>query len=151
MGGPACSPSALEDAYAATSAPLKAATGCPLIPIGSLAVGAVRHRALLFKLLCDGLNIRARLQRRPQGQQAHGGAGSGAGEVVEVVVAVNGGEWLVDLLACPGALAAAPAANGGAAAGVHPPAQQHYQQHGERARPGAGAWQLLHAGVCSAV
>lgn len=34
-----------------------------VIPLGNLKYGAARHRALLFKLLADSLNIRCQLRR----------------------------------------------------------------------------------------
>ena len=62
MGG-ASSYESLSAAYAAFQGQLKDGLQSRILPIGSLAVGLPRHRALLFKTLADACELPCRLLR----------------------------------------------------------------------------------------
>ncbi len=64
MGGPVASSRAAQEAWQAASKAVKAQRcGSVIVPIGQLAFGLSRHRALLFKTLCDELELPCRLLR----------------------------------------------------------------------------------------
>jgi hypothetical protein len=96
LGGPAETRAQLGERYAAGVAPLKATARSPVIAIGALPTGDLRHRALLFKALAPGVGVRCRLLR--------GERWTGSEDGAVCAVSVEGREWVVDLVKEPGAL-----------------------------------------------
>ncbi|XP_022923956.1 probable serine/threonine-protein kinase SIS8 isoform X1 [Cucurbita moschata] len=97
MGGPVGDPEKMLIKWRNLSYSLKATLGSMVLPLGSLTVGLARHRALLFKLLADGVGIPCRLVKGPQY--------TGSDDVAMNFVKIDDGrEYIVDLMADPGAL-----------------------------------------------
>ncbi|KAL1356862.1 hypothetical protein HN51_008843 [Arachis hypogaea] len=97
MGGPVGDPESMTRAWKSLSYSLKATLGSMVLPLGSLTIGLARHRALLFKVLADGLGIPCRLVK---GQQY-----TGSDDVAINFVKIDDGrEYIVDLMADPGTL-----------------------------------------------
>lgn len=97
MGGPVGDPEKMLRKWRNLSYGLKATLGSMVLPLGSLTVGLARHRALLFKLLADGVGIPCRLVKGPQY--------TGSDDVAMNFVKIDDGrEYIVDLMADPGAL-----------------------------------------------
>jgi hypothetical protein len=96
LGGPADTRAQLGERYSAGVAALKATARSPVIAIGALPTGDLRHRALLFKALAPGVGVRCRLLR--------GERWTGSEDGAAVAVCVEGKEWVVDLVKEPGAL-----------------------------------------------
>ncbi len=104
MGGVAASEDALRRSYRAATAQLTQTCRSPIMPLGALALGTARHRALLFKVLGDALGVSVRVLR---------GAAAGAGssgmadeDAAAAFVKVDGRQYQIDLLAEPGKLTA---------------------------------------------
>lgn len=53
MGGPVGDPESMTKAWRSLSSNLKSTLGSMVLPLGSLTMGLARHRALLFKVLCN--------------------------------------------------------------------------------------------------
>ncbi|CAN6280009.1 unnamed protein product [Urochloa humidicola] len=68
-----------------------------IVPLGQLKIGLARHRALLFKVLADGLDVPCRLLKGRQ----YTGSDDGA---LNIVKFKDGREFIVDLVADPGTL-----------------------------------------------
>ncbi|XP_075516801.1 putative serine/threonine-protein kinase SIS8 [Primulina tabacum] len=96
MGGPVSDPEKMLTAWRNHSYSLKANQGSMVIPLGSLTIGLARHRALLFKVLTDSLDIPCCLVK---GQEF-----TGSDEVAMNIVKIGGREYIVDLMADPGTL-----------------------------------------------
>ncbi|XP_057770494.1 probable serine/threonine-protein kinase SIS8 isoform X2 [Salvia miltiorrhiza] len=97
MGGPVGDPDSMLVAWRNLSHTLKAKHGSMVLPIGSLTIGLARHRALLFKVLADFFGIPCRLVK--------GAQFTGSDDVAVNFVKIDGGrEYIVDLMADPGAL-----------------------------------------------
>ncbi|XP_022955087.1 probable serine/threonine-protein kinase SIS8 [Cucurbita moschata] len=97
MGGPVGDPEKMLRKWRNLSYSLKATLGSMVFPLGSLTVGMARHRALLFKLLADGVDIPCRLVKGPQY--------TGSDDVAMNFVKIDDGrEYIVDLMADPGTL-----------------------------------------------
>ncbi|XP_019436718.1 PREDICTED: serine/threonine-protein kinase EDR1-like isoform X2 [Lupinus angustifolius] len=97
MGGPVGDPESMKRAWKSLSYSLKATLGSMVLPLGSLTIGLARHRALLFKVLADSLGIPCRLVK---GQQY-----TGSEDVAINFVKIDDGrEYIIDLMADPGAL-----------------------------------------------
>ncbi|MQL93715.1 hypothetical protein Taro_026372 [Colocasia esculenta] len=67
-----------------------------LLPIGGIRIGLSRHRALLFKVLADHVNIPCKLVK--------GSHYTGGDHDAVNMIKLNNGEFLVDLMAAPGTL-----------------------------------------------
>jgi hypothetical protein len=78
---------------------LMCAGGSPLVKLGDVSKGVCRHRALLFKLLCDELGIGCLLVR---GNFRGAEAGDGGGHAWNVVSLYNGERRVVDVMHAPG-------------------------------------------------
>ncbi|CAL9781909.1 unnamed protein product [Musa acuminata subsp. burmannicoides] len=63
MGGTAFSEEDLLRRWKECSEALKATSGSVVLPIGKLSVGLCRHRALLFKMLADTINLPCRVAK----------------------------------------------------------------------------------------
>lgn len=97
MGGPVADPENMLRAWQSLGYSLKSTLGSMVLPLGSLTIGMARHRALLFKVLADGVGIRCRLVK---GQQY-----TGSDDVaINFVKLDDGREYIVDLMADPGTL-----------------------------------------------
>ncbi|KAJ0984482.1 hypothetical protein J5N97_002838 [Dioscorea zingiberensis] len=97
MGGPVCDPDSLFVSWTKLSNFLRASSGNMVLSLGQLTIGLARHRALLFKVLADGVRIPCQLLK---GQQ-YTGSEDGA---VNIVKFSDGREYIVDLMATPGTL-----------------------------------------------
>ncbi|CAL0323935.1 unnamed protein product [Lupinus luteus] len=97
MGGPVGDPESMERAWRSLTYSLKATLGSMVLPLGSLTIGLARHRALLFKVLADSLGIPCRLVKGLQY--------TGSEDVAINFVKIDDGrEYMIDLMADPGAL-----------------------------------------------
>ncbi|XP_052732379.1 probable serine/threonine-protein kinase SIS8 isoform X2 [Vigna angularis] len=97
MGGSVKDPESMSRAWRSLSYSLKATLGSMVLPLGSLTIGLARHRALLFKVLADSLGIPCRLVKGLQYM--------GSDDVAMNFVKIDDGrEYIVDLMAAPGAL-----------------------------------------------
>ncbi|CAL4885329.1 unnamed protein product [Urochloa decumbens] len=76
---------------------LRSGIGSVVVPLGQLKIGLARHRALLFKVLADGLDVPCRLLKGRQ----YTGSDDGA---LNIVKFKDGREFIVDLVADPGTL-----------------------------------------------
>ncbi|XP_039144213.1 probable serine/threonine-protein kinase SIS8 isoform X1 [Dioscorea cayenensis subsp. rotundata] len=97
MGGTVCDPDSLLVLWMKLSNFLRARTGNMVLPLGHLSVGLARHRALLFKVLADGVGIPCQLLKGQQFTGSEDGA-------VNIVKFSDGKEYIVDLMAAPGTL-----------------------------------------------
>ncbi|EOA34207.1 hypothetical protein CARUB_v10021716mg [Capsella rubella] len=103
MGGPVVHPDSMLRAWKGLSYSLKATLGSMVLPLGSLTIGLARHRALLFKVLCDTVGVPCRIVK---GQQY-----TGSEDVaMNFIKADDGREYIVDLMGDPGTLIPADAA-----------------------------------------
>lgn len=75
---------------------LRCASRSVVVPLCTLSSGTSRHRALLFKLLCDACKIKCKLVRA----SVLGGPDSMAACAVQI----DGGERYVDIIYAPGKL-----------------------------------------------
>ncbi|KAF5198725.1 Serine/threonine-protein kinase EDR1 [Thalictrum thalictroides] len=97
MGGPVGNPESMLKAWRDLSNSLRATLNSMVLPLGYLTIGLARHRALLFKVLADSVDIPCRLMK---GRQY-----TGSEDVAMNIVRVdNGREYIVDLMAAPGTL-----------------------------------------------
>ncbi|RDX89886.1 putative serine/threonine-protein kinase SIS8, partial [Mucuna pruriens] len=97
MGGPIGDPESMRRAWRSLSYSLKATLGSLILPLGSLTIGLARHRALLFKVLADSLDIPCRLVKGLQY--------TGSDDVAINFIKIDDGrEYIVDLMADPGTL-----------------------------------------------
>ncbi|XP_059303398.1 probable serine/threonine-protein kinase SIS8 isoform X2 [Lycium ferocissimum] len=97
MGGPVGDPDSMLIAWRSLSYNLKATFGSMVLPLGSLTIGLARHRALLFKVLADSVELPCRLVK--------GKEYTGSDEVaINYVKFEDGREYIVDLMAAPGTL-----------------------------------------------
>jgi hypothetical protein len=96
MGGSLDSQPTAAEQWCAMINRLKVQTASVVVPIGLLAMGAARHRALLFKILADELRMPCRILK---GRRLPGNESDNAG----VVVTCSNRELYIDLLARPGA------------------------------------------------
>lgn len=96
LGGPAKSDSELRDLWVGERLRLRKKYKSIAFPIGSLEFGLIRHRALLFKVVADAIEIPSRLLR---GKYLMGGDND---DVSGIVVLCSGREFIVDLMENPG-------------------------------------------------
>ncbi|XP_059643177.1 probable serine/threonine-protein kinase SIS8 isoform X2 [Cornus florida] len=97
MGGPVGDPYSMLKEWTDLSYSLKTTRGSMVLPLGSLTIGLPRHRALLFKVLADSVNIPCRLVK---GHQY-----TGSNDVAMNFVKLDDGrEYIIDLMADPGTL-----------------------------------------------
>ncbi|XP_010498195.1 PREDICTED: serine/threonine-protein kinase EDR1-like [Camelina sativa] len=103
MGGPVVEPDSTLRAWWSLSYSLKATLRSMVLPLGSLTIGLARHRALLFKVLCDSVGVPCRIVK---GQQY-----TGSDDVaMNSIKTDDGREYIVDLMGDPGTLIPADAA-----------------------------------------
>ncbi|KAL6911470.1 hypothetical protein ACP4OV_000275 [Aristida adscensionis] len=97
MGGLVSDPESMSVKYQSMISSLGTSIGSVVVPLGQLKIGLARHRALLFKVLADGLDVPCRLLKGRQ----HTGSDDGA---LNIVKFKDGREFIVDLMADPGTL-----------------------------------------------
>uniref|UniRef100_A0ACD5ZRE8 Uncharacterized protein n=1 Tax=Avena sativa TaxID=4498 RepID=A0ACD5ZRE8_AVESA len=97
MGGPVFDPENMLLKYRNMSSLLRASIRSAVMPLGRLTLGLARHRALLFKVLADNLDVPCRLVKGRQ----HTGSDDGALNIVKLN---DGREYIVDLMSDPGTL-----------------------------------------------
>ncbi|XP_062222042.1 probable serine/threonine-protein kinase SIS8 isoform X2 [Phragmites australis] len=97
MGGLVFDPESMLVKYKSMISSLRTSTGSVVVPLGLLKIGLARHRALLFKVLADSLNVPCRLLKGRQ----YTGSDDGA---LNIVKFNDGREFIVDLVADPGTL-----------------------------------------------
>ncbi|XP_077230484.1 putative serine/threonine-protein kinase SIS8 isoform X2 [Tasmannia lanceolata] len=103
MGGPVGDPDNMLKVWRNLSNRLRASIGSMVLPLGQLKIGLARHRALLFKVLADSVDVPCQLVK---GKQY-----TGSDDVAMNFVKVDDGrEYIVDLMADPGTLIPADAA-----------------------------------------
>lgn len=96
LGGPCSNEPALIDHYVAATAPLKHNKRSVVMDIGTLQLGASRHRALLFKALADAMGLPSAITKR---FSETGVEGAGL-----VYVQLPAAQYEVDVMAAPGTL-----------------------------------------------
>ncbi|CAM0913566.1 unnamed protein product [Alopecurus aequalis] len=97
MGGPVFNPENVLLKYETMSTSLRASIRSAVMPLGRLSIGLARHRALLFKVLADNLDVPCRLVKGRQ----YTGSDDGALNIVKLN---DGREYIVDLMSDPGTL-----------------------------------------------
>lgn len=98
MGGPVKDANEMLTKWLEKSTELRTSLQTSLLPIGCIKIGLSRHRALLFKILADSVGIPCKLVK---GSNYTGGDDDDAINIIKVD---NEREYLVDLMAAPGAL-----------------------------------------------
>uniref|UniRef100_A0A803N5Y8 non-specific serine/threonine protein kinase n=1 Tax=Chenopodium quinoa TaxID=63459 RepID=A0A803N5Y8_CHEQI len=97
MGGPVGEPENMLRAWKSLSYSLKSTLRSMVLPLGSLTIGLARHRALLFKVLADSVDIPCHLMK--------GQLYTGFDDVAVSFVRIDDGrEFIVDLMSDPGTL-----------------------------------------------
>ncbi|KAJ9557593.1 hypothetical protein OSB04_012207 [Centaurea solstitialis] len=97
MGGPVRDANIILARWIERSTELRTSLHTSVYPVGSLRVGLLRHRALLFKVLAESVGITCRLVK--------GSHYTGVeDDAVNIIKLENGSEFLVDLMAAPGTL-----------------------------------------------
>lgn len=97
LGGPVPDSNLILSKWMERSIELRTSLHTTVLPIGSLKVGLSRHRALLFKVLCDSVGIPCRLVK---GSHYTGFED----DAVNIVKLQDDSECLVDLMGAPGTL-----------------------------------------------
>ncbi|TKY57968.1 Serine/threonine-protein kinase EDR1 [Spatholobus suberectus] len=97
MGGPVVNAEKLTKRWAMRSCELRDSMRTIVLPLGCLDVGLSRHRALLFKVLADRINIPCMLVKGSY----YTGTDDGA---VNLIKADDGSEYIIDMMGAPGAL-----------------------------------------------
>ncbi|RDX80324.1 putative serine/threonine-protein kinase SIS8, partial [Mucuna pruriens] len=97
MGGPVSNAEKLMVRWAMRSRELRDCMGTIVLPLGCLDVGLSRHRALLFKVLADRINIPCMLVKGSY----YTGTDDGA---VNLIKADDGSEYIIDMMGAPGTL-----------------------------------------------
>ncbi|KAK7377048.1 hypothetical protein VNO80_02468 [Phaseolus coccineus] len=97
MGGPVINAEKLTKRWAMRSRELRDSMQTIVLPLGCLDVGLSRHRALLFKVLADRINIPCMLVKGSY----YTGTDDGA---VNLIKADDGSEYIIDMMGAPGTL-----------------------------------------------
>ncbi|XP_037419748.1 serine/threonine-protein kinase EDR1-like [Triticum dicoccoides] len=97
LGGPVKDANAMLARWLETSTQLRTSLHTSLLPIGCIKLGLSRHRALLFKILADSVGIPCKLVK---GSNYTGDED----DAVNIIKVDKEREFLVDLMAAPGAL-----------------------------------------------
>ncbi|CAN6478648.1 unnamed protein product [Victoria cruziana] len=97
MGGPVGDRDGMVASWRALTNRLRSSNSNLVLPLGSLAVGLARHRALLFKVLADAVGISCRLVKGRQ----HTGSD---GVAMNIIKFDDEREYIVDLMGVPGTL-----------------------------------------------
>lgn len=97
MGGPVANAEEITKRWGVRSSQLRASLNTIVLPLGCLDVGLSRHRALLFKVLADRINLPCMLVKG----SLYTGTDEGA---VNLIKYKDGSEYIIDLMGAPGAL-----------------------------------------------
>ncbi|KAM3379030.1 serine/threonine-protein kinase EDR1 [Capsicum galapagoense] len=97
MGGPVNDAEEMSKKWTARSYQLRVSLNSIILPLGCLDIGHSRHRALLFKVLADRINLPCKLVKGSY----YTGTDDGA---VNLIKFDNGSEYIIDLMGAPGAL-----------------------------------------------
>ncbi|KAL2963684.1 hypothetical protein AAZX31_17G215500 [Glycine max] len=97
MGGPVVNAEKLTKRWAMRSRELRDSMQTIVLPLGCLDVGLSRHRALLFKVLADRINVPCKLVKGSY----YTGTDDGA---VNLIKADDGSEYIIDMMGAPGTL-----------------------------------------------
>ncbi|KAG9154067.1 hypothetical protein Leryth_000570 [Lithospermum erythrorhizon] len=97
MGGPVTDAEEISKRWTARSYDLKVSLETIVLPLGCLDIGHSRHRALLFKVLADKINLPCMLVKGSY----YTGTDDGA---VNMIKFDNGSEYIIDLMGAPGTL-----------------------------------------------
>ncbi|CAA2996113.1 serine threonine- kinase EDR1 [Olea europaea subsp. europaea] len=97
MGGPVSDAEDMSGRWKARSYELQIVLNTIILPLGCLDVGHSRHRALLFKVLADRINLPCKLVKGSY----YTGTDDGA---VNLIKLDNGSEHIIDLMGAPGTL-----------------------------------------------
>lgn len=97
MGGPVNDAEEMSKRWTARSYELRISLNSIILPLGCLDIGHSRHRALLFKVLADRINLQCKLVKGSY----YTGTDDGA---VNLIKFDNGSEYIIDLMGAPGAL-----------------------------------------------
>ncbi|KAI4311000.1 hypothetical protein MLD38_035938 [Melastoma candidum] len=97
LGGPVKDANVMWAKWTERSTELRTSLHTSVLPIGSINIGLSRHRALLFKVLADSINLQCRLVK--------GSHYTGVeDDAVNIIKLADEREFLVDLMAAPGTL-----------------------------------------------
>ncbi|XP_070038634.1 putative serine/threonine-protein kinase SIS8 [Nicotiana tabacum] len=105
MGGPVNDAEEMSKRWTARSYELRISLNSIILPLGCLDIGHSRHRALLFKVLADRINLPCKLVKGSY----YTGTDDGA---VNLIKFDNGSEYIIDLMGAPGALIPTEASSG---------------------------------------
>ncbi|XP_057523598.1 serine/threonine-protein kinase EDR1 [Amaranthus tricolor] len=97
LGGPVANAEEITTRWRVRSNQLKASYNTIVLPLGCLNVGLSRHRALLFKVLADRINLPCMLVKG----SLYTGTDEGA---VNLIKFDDGSEYIIDLMGAPGTL-----------------------------------------------
>ncbi|XP_057957871.1 probable serine/threonine-protein kinase SIS8 [Malania oleifera] len=97
MGGPVGDADEMLKRWTVQSYELRKSLNNVILPLGCLDVGLSRHRALLFKVLADKINLPCMLVKGSY----YTGTDEGAVNLIKIE---NGSEYIIDLMGAPGAL-----------------------------------------------
>lgn len=104
MGGPVCNADEMLKRWTLKSCELRNSLDSIILPLGCLDFGLSRHRALLFKVLADRINLPCMLVKGSY----YTGTDEGA---VNLVKFDSGSEFIIDLMGAPGTLIPAELSN----------------------------------------
>ncbi|KAA8521282.1 hypothetical protein F0562_011972 [Nyssa sinensis] len=97
MGGPVGDAEEMLKRCAVRNHQLRNSLNTIILPLGCLDVGLSRHRALLFKVLADKINLPCMLVKGSN----YSGTDEGAVNLIKID---NGSEYIIDLMGAPGTL-----------------------------------------------
>lgn len=97
MGGPVSNADEMLKRWTSRGSELRNSLKSVIIPIGCLDVGLSRHRALLFKVLADRINLPCMLIKGSY----YTGTDDGAVNLIKID---DGSEYIIDLMGAPGTL-----------------------------------------------
>ncbi|XP_006475934.1 serine/threonine-protein kinase EDR1 isoform X3 [Citrus sinensis] len=97
MGGPVGNAEEIYGRWTLRRTQLRNSLNTNILPLGCLDVGLSRHRALLFKVLADRINLPCMLVKGSY----YTGTDDGA---VNLIKLDNGSEYIIDLMGAPGTL-----------------------------------------------
>ncbi|CAK7352978.1 unnamed protein product [Dovyalis caffra] len=97
MGGPVSDADEMSSRWKRRSKELQNALNSIILPLGCLDVGLSRHRALLFKVIADRINLPCMLVKGSY----YTGTDDGA---INLIKLDDGSEYIIDLMGAPGTL-----------------------------------------------
>ncbi|PKI70723.1 hypothetical protein CRG98_008956, partial [Punica granatum] len=97
MGGPVFDADEMVKRWTLRSYELRNSLNSIVLPLGQLDIGLSRHRALLFKVLADRIDLPCKLVKGSY----YTGTDEGAVDLIRIE---NGSEYIIDLMGAPGTL-----------------------------------------------